>query len=160
PMVNVVKVDMEREAAKAEIELLKDKKKPLEAQFNLLLNRDKEMEVVMADSLVLKKNLIEETQTENAFASHPSIVALNNEKTALISQITAIEKGGLPQIGLGVDYSIISKRTDANPEMNGQDAIMPMLTVTLPIFRNKYKAAKKETEWMQVQVERSEEHTS
>ncbi len=153
PMVNVVKVDIERDAAKTEVDLLKTRKKPLEAQFNLLLNRDKEMKVVMADSLVLKNNLIDKAQPEDAFASHPSIVALDNEKTALASQITAIEKGGLPQIGLGVDYSIIAKRTDANPDMNGQDAIMPMLTVTLPIFRNKYKAAKKETEWMQVQVE-------
>jgi len=153
PMVNVVKVDMEREAAKTEVDLLKAKMKPLIAQFNLLLNRDKELEVTIVDSLVLKKNLMEETQNEEAFAGHPSIVALDNEKTALSSQITAIEKDGLPKIGLGVDYSIISKRTDANPEMNGQDAIMPMLSVTLPIFRSKYKAAKKEVEWMQVQVE-------
>jgi outer membrane protein TolC len=28
--------------------------------------------------------------------------------------------------------------------MNGQDAIMPMVTLTLPIFRKKYKAAQKE----------------
>lgn len=153
PMVNVVKVDLERDAAKTEVNLLKSRRKPLEAQFNLLLNRDKEMEVVIEDTLVLKSNLIDYTQTEDAFANHPSIVALDNEKSALTSQITAIEKDGLPKIGLGVDYSIISKRTDANPEMNGQDAIMPMLTVTLPIFRNKYKAAKKEAEWMQVQVE-------
>jgi len=153
PMVNVVKVDIERDAAQIEVELLTSVKKTLEAQFNLLLNREKEMEVVMVDSLVLKSNLIDETQTEDTFANHPSMVALDNEKVALTSQITAIEKDGLPQIGLGVDYSIISKRTDANPEMNGQDAIMPMLTVTLPIFRKKYRAAKKETEWMQKQVE-------
>src|SRR5690554_5553407 len=139
PMVNVVKVDLERDAAKTEVNLLKSRRKPLEAQFNLLLNRDKGMEVVIEDTLVLKSNLIDDTQTEGAFANHPSIVALDNEKSALTSQITAIEKDGLPKIGLGVDYSIISKRTDANPEMNGQDAIMPMLTVTLPIFRNKYK---------------------
>lgn len=51
-------------------------------------------------------------------------------------------------VGLGVDYSIISKRTDANPEMNGQDAVMPMVSVTLPIFRKKIRAARKEAQLM------------
>ncbi len=155
PMVNVVKVDMEREAAITEIELLKDKKKPLEVQFNLLLNRERIMPVVIADSLRLGQNLAlkKETENGNLFEAHPTLVALDSEKTALNSRITAIEKDGLPKFGLGVDYSIISKRTDANPEMNGQDAIMPMVTVTLPIFRKKYKAAKKEVEFMQVEVE-------
>jgi cobalt-zinc-cadmium efflux system outer membrane protein len=51
-------------------------------------------------------------------------------------------------IGIGLDYSIISKRDVPDLEMNGQDAIMPMLTLTLPIFRKKYKAAQKEVELM------------
>lgn len=155
PMVNVVKVDMEREAAITEIELLQDRKKPMEVQFNLLLNREKELPVVIIDSLKLEQNLASMKEPENdiPFEEHPTLVALDSEKTALNSRITAIEKDGMPKFGLGVDYSIISKRTDANPEMNGQDAIMPMVTVTLPIFRKKYKAAKKEVEWLQVEVE-------
>ncbi|MEX2349489.1 MAG: TolC family protein [Flavobacteriaceae bacterium] len=155
PMVNVVNVDMEREAAITEIELLKDIKKPLEVQFNLLLNRERELPVIIADSLRLGQNLasMKEQDNDNSFEAHPTLVALDSEKTALNNRITAIEKDGLPKFGLGVDYSIISKRTDANPEMNGQDAIMPMVSVTLPIFRKKYKAAKKEVEFMQVEVE-------
>lgn len=155
PMVNVVKVDMEREAAVTEIELLKDKKKPLEVQFNLLLNRERQLQVLTTDSLRLQQNLsaMKNVEIDNSFEAHPSLVALDREKTALASRITAIEKDGLPKFGLGVDYSIISKRTDASPENNGQDAIMPMVSVTLPIFRKKYIAAKKEVEWLQVEVE-------
>jgi len=154
PMVNVVKVDIEREAAITEIDLLKDIKKPLEVQFNLLLNRKSQLPVIIVDSIRLGQNLalMKETENGNPFEAHPSLVALDSEKAALNSRITAIEKDGLPKFGLGVDYSIISKRTDANPEMNGQDAIMPMLTVTLPIFRKKYRASKKEVEWLQVEV--------
>lgn len=51
-------------------------------------------------------------------------------------------------IGLGLDYSIISKRDVPDLEMNGQDAIMPMLSVTLPIFRKKYHAKQKEVDFM------------
>ncbi|TPV35642.1 TolC family protein [Paucihalobacter ruber] len=154
PMVNVVKVDMEREALITEIELLKDKKKPMEVQFNLLLNREKSLSVPILDSLNLEQNLsvMKEPKNEPLFEKHPTLVALESEKLALDSRITAIEKDGLPKFGVGIDYSIISKRTDANPENNGQDAIMPMVSVTLPIFRKKYRAAKKEVEFMQVEV--------
>jgi hypothetical protein len=39
-------------------------------------------------------------------------------------------------------------RDDPDLAMNGQDAVMPMMSVTLPIFRKKYKAAQKEAELM------------
>ena len=56
-------------------------------------------------------------------------------------------------LGVGVDYSIISKRTDATPEDNGRDAIMPMVSVSLPIFRGKYTAQREEARLMRTAVE-------
>ena len=34
------------------------------------------------------------------------------------------------------------------PDMNGKDMIMPMVTVTLPVYRKKYKAMQNEAEFM------------
>lgn len=34
-------------------------------------------------------------------------------------------------------------------EMNGMDMLMPMVSVSIPIFRNKYKAQQKESEYLQ-----------
>lgn len=70
-------------------------------------------------------------------------MGLEKQKESYEMQQIVAQKEGLPMLGLGLDYSIISKRTDANPEMNGQDAIMPMLTVTLPIFRKNITLPKK-----------------
>jgi len=53
---------------------------------------------------------------------------------------------GYPMIGLGVEYSVISKSDMSASSMNGKDMIMPMATLTLPIYRNKYNAMKKETD--------------
>lgn len=60
-------------------------------------------------------------------------------------------KKGLPNIGVGIDYLIVGERTDIAPGAirqtdDGKDALMPMLTVSLPIFRSKYNAAKKEAQ--------------
>lgn len=156
PMVNVIKVDIKREAAKTEIKLLEDMMKPLETEFNLMLNQKPEMIVQVQDTLMFKNPEIL-LDSEDLFKNHPSVVGLEKQKQSYEIQQIVAQKEGLPMLGLGIDYSIISKRTDANPEMNGQDAIMPMLTVTLPIFRKKYNAAKKEAVFMVSSMEQEQE---
>jgi outer membrane protein TolC len=156
PMVNVIKVDIKREAAKTEIKLLEELLKPLETQFNLMLNRKPETTVQVQDTLVFKKPEIL-LNTEDLFSNHPSVIGLEKQKESYEIQQIVAQKEGLPMLGLGIEYSIISKRTDANPEMNGQDAIMPMFTVTLPIFRKKYNAAKKEAAFMVSSMEQEQE---
>src|SRR5690606_4388195 len=51
------------------------------------------------------------------------------------------------------DYTINSKTPTGMDDMNGQDAYMPMLSVSLPIFRKKYKAARKEAEFLEEAAE-------
>ncbi len=156
PMVNVIKVDIKREAAITEIELLEKIRKPLETRFNLLLNQEPEIAVQIQDTLMFKNDEIL-VDPKELFENHPSITGLEKQKESYEMQQIVAQKEGLPMLGLGIDYSVISKRTDANPEMNGQDAIMPMLTVTLPIFRKKYRAAKKEAEFMASSMEQEQE---
>lgn len=156
PMVNVIKVDIQREAAVTEIKLLEDMKKPLKIEFNLMLNQKPEVMVQVQDTLVFKEPEIL-VNTEDLFQNHPSVIGLEKQKESYEIQQIVAEKDGLPMLGIGLDYSIISKRTDADPEMNGQDAIMPMLTMTLPIFRKKYNAAKKEAALMASGMEQERE---
>ncbi|MBZ9730738.1 TolC family protein [Salegentibacter sp. JZCK2] len=149
-MVNVVRVDIEREEALTEIELEEEQLQSLKKQFNLLLNREREAEVTLQDTLIFNSEMQNKIiNPEEAFKMHPELTKFDREREAYESRAETAQKSGLPNFGIGVDYSIISKRTDANPPMNGQDAIMPMFSVSLPIFRKKYKAAVQEAELMQ-----------
>ncbi len=156
PMVNVVKIDIEREAAITEIELMRDLKKPLEIRLNLMVNQSPETTVAIMDTLIFNPGVFTES-SQGLFNEHPTVTALEKQQQAYEMQRRIADKDGMPMVGLGIDYSIIAKRTDANPEMNGQDAIMPMLSVTLPIFRKKYRAAKKEAEYMAESMEFEQE---
>jgi len=149
-MVNVVRVDIKRDEALTEIELEKEQLESLKKQFNLLLNRDRQADVAIQDTLIFNPEIQNEIiNPEEAFKMHPELAKFDREREAYESRTETAQKSGLPNFGIGVDYSIISKRTDANPPMNGQDAIMPMFSVSLPIFRKKYKAAEREAELMQ-----------
>lgn len=70
--------------------------------------------------------------------------ALQRQLASLEAQQQVVQKEGLPVVGLGVDYSILSKYDTMTMANNGQDAVMPMLSISLPIFRSKYKAKQKE----------------
>ena len=155
PMVNVVKVDIQRDAALTEIELLEEQRKPLEIRFNLLLRRDQRAVISIPDT-ILPESLTFIEADEN-FKGHPRITAMEKQQEAYEMQDIIAQKEGYPMVGLGVDYSIISKRTDANPEMNGQDAVMPMVSVTLPIFRKKINAARKEAQLMGESIREQQE---
>ena len=80
---------------------------------------------------------------------HPLLNSLELKVKAVEASERAAIKQGFPKIGLGLDYVMVDKRTDMVVPDNGKDVLMPMVTVSLPIFRKKYKAAVKEAELMQ-----------
>lgn len=147
PMVNVVKIDLELDAAATELEILQESLVPLKVNFNLLRNRSGEEEVVIPDSLTITP--MEEFVMEDSLIRHPKIQMLQREKEGYQKQQEVARKQGMPQLGIGLDYTINSKTPTGMHGMNGQDAYMPMLSVSLPIFRKKYKAARKEAEFLE-----------
>ncbi len=144
PMVNVVKVDIQKDEAEIEIEILKEKLETRKDQLRFLLNYSGNKELLVQDTLIVNF----ENFKDQDFDDHPKVAMVQKKADAYRNDELVAEKSGLPNLGVGLDYSIISKRTDANPENNGQDAIMPMVSISLPIFRKKYKAQKEEERLM------------
>ena len=50
---------------------------------------------------------------------------------------------------VGLDYVLVGERSDISVSDNGKDVFMPMVSVSIPIFRAKYKAAVKEAQLTQ-----------
>lgn len=59
---------------------------------------------------------------------------------------------GYPTIGLGLEYTIVGKRKDVDVPYNGRDMIMPMLSVTMPIYRKKYDAVRQREKALQASI--------
>ena len=138
-MVDILRTEILLKEAETNRQILIEKKKPLLSQFNQLLNREKDEEVVLPKSLNLDKreNAIRQDSLIN---NHPLLESLTLQVKASKASEKAAQKRGLPQIGVGVEYEILK---------NQDDMIMPMLTVSIPIFRKKYRGAVKEAQLMQ-----------
>lgn len=146
-MADVLQTDLVVEETLTATEILELQKRPLQTQFNVLLNRDKETAVAIPDTLEVIPGSSEFEPV--SFEEHPRIVEVEKRLSAARSQEEVARKEGMPTVGLGIDYVIIGERMDMAVDNNGQDAVMPMLSVSLPIFRKKYKAAQKEAQFMQ-----------
>jgi outer membrane protein TolC len=77
---------------------------------------------------------------------------LNYQIAASESRIIEDQKSNLPTIGVGVDYSLVNRRTDADPLNNGRDILVPKVMVSIPIYRKSYKSSVKQEQLYQESI--------
>jgi outer membrane protein, heavy metal efflux system len=147
-MVDVLRVDIMLKDATTNLSILEQKQKPLVTRFNKLLNRSDDDNIVVQDSL-FTFSLPANYRKDSLLASNPILDELELKIEASKASEQAAIKQGLPKLGVGMDYVIVGQRTDMSVPDNGKDVFMPMVSVSLPIFRRKYKAAQKEAQLMQ-----------
>ena len=90
-------------------------------------------------------------------AHHPLIKQLDWNIEASYKSLELNNFFGKPSLGVGLNYSLINGRTDANPVNNGRDILIPKVMVSVPIYRKKYSAKKQEIELKQQAFELQKE---
>lgn len=159
PMVDVVRVNIAIEQVNTDNKTLEIERNSRLIEFNKMLNRNLMEEVTFSEPLSHQHEVI---FSEDSLSANPRVVAMDRMIDAAGMQQKVAKKEGMPMLGLGFNYIIIDERMDEHVEGNGKDAYMPMFTVSLPIYRKKYKAMVKEAELMQqsYQMMRNEEINS
>ena len=147
-MVDVIRVDIIIDDIEIDIELLNDELLPFEVTFNKLLNRADNLPVVVDNNITIS-NIETLYRKDNLLVNNPILRSIDFEFNAAQAKEKLAEKIGMPKIGLGIDYAFLGERTDANPTGNGTDVIMPKLTLSLPIYRDRINASVKEAQLMQ-----------
>jgi outer membrane protein TolC len=127
--------------------LLKSREVSILALFNSYLNRAPDSKVftgefLASDSLALP--LL--SYPDSILANNPMLSMLEFEKQSLEARKKMVTGMGYPMFGLGLNYAFINRSEMSSSPMNGNDMIMPMLSLTLPIYRKKYTAMKNEAE--------------
>ena len=151
-MVDVLLVQLQIKELDTRITLLKSSRKPQEIKFNNLLNRSVNESILIADTLLIADlpamlSIIRDSVIQN----HPMVKMYEwDEKVREIQQRMATLMGR-PMIGVGLAYMVFRPRYDElmNENMGGDNMFMPMVTVSLPIYRKKYNAQRKEAEYYQ-----------
>ncbi|MGO1243915.1 TolC family protein [Sphingobacterium sp. JB170] len=147
-MSEVLRIQMEIAEIENNIESLHSQIKAEKAKFNALLNRDATEEVVLGKEIYKVEFLYSEKEAL-AFIeqNNPMLEMISEEGLAFKAKAEMDRKMSYPMIGIGAEYMVVGKTDNmmlAMEGMNGKDMIMPMVSVTLPLFRKKYNAQQKE----------------
>jgi outer membrane protein TolC len=148
-LVDIYRIQIEKGELQNNISMLRNQHNTVLAQFNGYLNRPPETPVFVPDSFrpdTLSMPLI--SVPDSIQANNPMLTMLELEKQSLDARKKMVKSMSYPMVGLGLNYSVIGKSGTSMgaPDMNGKDMIMPMISVTLPIYRKKYNAMISETE--------------
>lgn len=138
-------LDMEIEESKTNFNLLVQQQKSRVAQLNSLLNRPVNSPLEVADEP--DNELI--ISTGIAVEEHPLLEALQLQTKSFEAQEKLAQKSALPKFGIGLEYMYLDDFSMNGMQYEGMNMIMPMLSVSLPVFNKKYKSARKEAKLMQ-----------
>jgi outer membrane protein TolC len=146
---DVLRVKMEILEQENKLASLSDQRRTEEATFNGMLNRSLEINIQISDSLVVQPLPAERLAITDSIMNNNSMLSmLQNETGTYLLMEQKAKKMGLPMLGIGLDYMLIKERSGNTSMMNGKDMIMPMVSVSIPIYRKKYNAMQNEARFM------------
>lgn len=144
-LADLYRIQIEIGELENNIALFNNQQNSIAARFNSILNRPVQSPVALPDTLMADiLNIPMSAVSDSMLTNNPMLGMLNYEKQSLEARKQMVTRMGYPMVGIGLNYSLINKNEMSTSEMNGNDMIMPMLTVTLPIYRKKYKAMQTE----------------
>ncbi len=146
-MVDVIRADIMIENSNTEIKLLQDQFRPLSVKFNKLLNREDTLFIDVEEKIGLI-DIPLNYRKDSLLVDHPLLQSLDFKMQSAQQAEILSRKKGLPKFGIGLDYVFVGK-SSSNVLDNGKDALMPMVSMSVPIYRGKYKAATKEAQFHQ-----------
>lgn len=149
-VVDVLRLQMRQNELQQVLDVLNQQFLTEKTNFNKLLNRDKNTEINLINELNLPSVDFDVT-TEN-LALHPEVLKYDKLYVAVEKSELLNQKESSPMIGFGLDYINVAKRSDMNFSDNGKDIIMPMVSVSIPIFNKKYKSKTKQNELQQLEI--------
>jgi outer membrane protein TolC len=144
-----------------DISFLKNQQNTIIARFNSFLNRPMQSTVTLPDTL--KPDTLGISflfVSDSILSNNPMLGMLQYEQQSLDARKKMFTRMGYPMVGIGVNYSLINPSGMSTSAMNGKDMIMPMVTLTLPIYRKKYQAMQAETEFLKSANEQGYKATS
>jgi len=143
-----LRVEMELADLENQLALLQDKYALLSIMFNNLLNVDKHNHISIPDLLWDDQIILtKEALLDSIYGNNHQLQSLEYQYESLVSREQAAEKAGFPNISIGIDYTFIGKGEN---NLSGKDALLfPKIGLSIPLYRNKYKAMVKEVVYLQ-----------
>lgn len=149
-VVDVLSLQMKKNELNQLLMVLKQDFLAEQTLFNKLLNREKSFKVQLVEELTIpSENSLPSTKN---LTLHPELLKYDRLYKSVQQSNLLHQKEASPMIGFGLDYIAVSERPNMSFGDNGKDIIMPMLSLSIPIFKRKYTSQSKQNKLKQQEI--------
>lgn len=150
--VDEYRIEMEIGDLENQLALLKDKQYFLEVMFNNFLNTNEHETILVPDLLwTTDFSFSKQEALDSIRINNHQLLSIDFQAEALRYKKDIANKNGKPSFSIGVDYTFVGK---GDNNMAGTDAFMfPKIGITIPLYRNKYKAMVQEVIYLETAKE-------
>lgn len=153
--VDVLRLQIRQNELQQQKDVLDEAYLAAQISFNKLLHREGTTALIIPNELFLPNEDV--LPLKRVLALNPELL-LYDKRYESVAKEELLNKNELnPMIGFGLDYIPVSERTDMNFNDNGKDVFMPMMTVSIPLFNNKFKSITKQNELRQLEINSQKE---
>lgn len=149
--VDVLRLQIRQNELQQEKDVLIQQDKGIQAAINGLLNREYDKDALVVSSLEIPEE--DNFYSYEALSVNPELLKYDKLYASVAQSELLNQREALPMLGFGLDYIPVSERTDMNFSDNGKDIVMPMVSITIPIFNNRYKSISKQNELRKQEIQ-------
>ena len=153
--VDVLRLQIRQNELQQQKEVLEEEFTAEQTAFNNLLNRESMMTVDVVSEMEIPQE--DPFYSNDALSLNPELLKYDKLYESVAQSELLNQRESLPMIGFGLDYLPVTERSDVNFSDNGKDVLMPMVSVSIPIFNNRYKSISKQNELRQQEIETQRE---
>lgn len=157
----ILQIRLQIKELESTLEQLAANKEVLRYQFQQLLNRPVEADLVLPTTWEKAQlTLAKQDYLDKIKESNPMLGMYASEQMAFTQQAKMAKLQGKPMLGAGVNYMAFTSRLENGMPMGGEDMVMPMVTLSLPIYRKKISSKIREADFLKNGAAMQQEETS
>lgn len=155
-VVNVLQLQIEQNKLSEEFLNIQELEKAEEVVFANLLSDDSFEGIQFSEMLEIPlEDLMHE---QSRLTVNPEILRYDKLFAAVQQSEIVNQKEAQPSLGLGLDYIAVQQRSDVLLNENGKDILMPMLKLSVPIFKSKHSSVAQQLELKQRELNYEKNH--
>ncbi|MFO7535833.1 MAG: TolC family protein [Kiritimatiellia bacterium] len=160
PNSTVIQAQVELGKLDDKLRTLESLRKPIVAKLNAALNRPTHLPLPWPRSLPESAASFTDEEAEGwLMESNPDLRRLDHLVAREEADIRLAKKNYYPDFTLGLDYVQTDEALMPGTPDSGKDPVMAMISVDLPIWHGKYRAAEREARLRKAAVEEDREDT-
>jgi len=147
PHPDIIRVQIELAVLEDRLASLKELRPAITTKLNSILNREASRNLPWPKSPEYQQVSIDFSQLYAMIVkNNPDLQALDYEVEAARNSEKLAEKKSYPQLGIGVSYIDTAHARASGVDDSGKDPVIGMVSLTLPVWTDNYKAARRQAQ--------------